>query len=154
MVINRVLWLCLVCREMEQSRWGRPRVFFFLFFQDFDLAQMWRGSKKLLTFLGSLYKKKLRKQLPELWYISSRDRPPGKNISSFEKHWVLDLQCRILSQEPSDSCILYFSVIFHGKWAEEDINRQLVTCECSDNWNSWNFGDPLLYHPKWIQSDL
>ena len=38
-----------------------------------------------------------------------------KIYSSFEKHSVLDLECRILSQEPSDSCILYFNVIFHEK---------------------------------------
>ena len=37
--------------------------------------------------------------LPELWYISSRDKPPDKNISSFLKHCVLNLQCRNLSQE-------------------------------------------------------
>ena len=32
--------------------------------------------------------------------------------------------------------------------------RSINSCECCDNWNSWSFGDPVLYHPKWIQSDL
>ena len=68
----------------------------------------------LLTFLGSLYKE-VAKLLPEFWCIASRDKPPEKNISSFKKHCVLDLECRILSQEPSDRCILYCNVIFHGK---------------------------------------
>ena len=35
--------------------------------------------------------------------------------SSFEKHCVFDLECRILYQKPSDSCVLYFNVIFHGE---------------------------------------
>ena len=29
-----------------------------------------------------------------------------------------------------------------------------MTCECSDNWNSWSFGDPVLHLPRWIQCDL
>ena len=32
--------------------------------------------------------------------------------------------------------------------------RSINSCECCDNWNSWSFGGPVLYHPKWIQSDL
>ena len=69
--------------------------------------------KGLLAFLGSLYKE-VAKTASGTWCIASRDKPPEKK-SSFEKHCVLDLECRILSQEPSDSCILYFSVIFYGK---------------------------------------
>ena len=88
--------------------------------------------KGLLTFLGSLYKE-VAKLLPELWCIASRDKPQEKMFSSFEKHCVLDLECRILSQEPSVSCVLFFNVMFHGKLAEEDISRQFVTCECCDN---------------------
>ena len=71
--------------------------------------------KRIDNFSFVVFTKKSRKLLPELWCIASRDKPPEKNISSFEKHCVLDLECRILSQEPSDSCILYFNVVFHGK---------------------------------------
>ena len=38
-----------------------------------------------------------------------------KKVSSFQKHYVLDFGSRSLSQEPSDSCILYFNVTFRGK---------------------------------------
>ena len=69
--------------------------------------------KGLLIFLGIVYKES-QKLLPELWCIASRDKPPEKNIASFEKHCFLDLECRILSQEPLGSCILYFNVTFHG----------------------------------------
>ena len=62
-----------------------------------------------------VFTKKSRKLPQGLWCIASRDKPPENNVSSFEKHCVLDLECRILSQEPSGSCILYFNVIFHGK---------------------------------------
>ena len=76
---------------------------------------VWSGSKRVVYFfLGSLYKE-VAKQLPELWCIASTDQPPEKEISSFEKHFVLYLECRILFQEPSDSCILYLNVIFHEK---------------------------------------
>ena len=29
-----------------------------------------------------------------------------------------------------------------------------MTYKCCQNWNSWSFGDPVLYHPKWIQCDV
>ena len=110
--------------------------------------------KGLLPFLVVFTKKKW-KLLLELWRIASRDKLQKKKKNlPFYKHWVLDLERRILSQELSDSCILYFNVKFHGKYAEEDISRQLVTYECCDNWNSWSFGDPVLHLPKWIQCDL
>ena len=83
-----------------------------------------------------------------------RETSRQKKNSSFEKRCVLDSECRILSQESSDSCILYFNAVFYGKYAEEYINRQLVTCECCDDWNSWSFEDPVLHHPKWTQCDL
>ena len=72
----------------------------------------WYGvvPKGLLTFLGSLCKE-VAKTTPELWYIASRDKPPEKK----KKKKKLDLECRILSQEPLNSCILYFNVVFHGK---------------------------------------
>ena len=66
--------------------------------------------KGFLTFLASLYKEVAK----TTWCIVSRDKQPEK-ILPFEKHCVLDFECRILSREPSDSCILYFNVIFHGK---------------------------------------
>ena len=60
--------------------------------------------KGLLTFLGS----------QEFGVLPQETNRQGKKKkSSFEKHSFLDLECRILSQEPSDSCILYFNVIFH-----------------------------------------
>ena len=68
----------------------------------------------LLTFLGSLYKGGAKASPGTLVYRFKR-QTARKNISSFQKHCVLDLECRILSQEPSDSFILDFNVIFHGK---------------------------------------
>ena len=70
--------------------------------------------KGLLTFLGSLYKEVPKTTSRILVYPGER-RTARKMFSSFEKHSILDLECRILSQEPPDSCILYFNVIFHGK---------------------------------------
>ena len=69
--------------------------------------------KWLLTFLGSLYKEVAKTTSGTLVYRFERQTHRKK--PSFEKHCVLDLECRILSQEPSDSCILYFNVILHGK---------------------------------------
>ena len=105
--------------------------------------------KGLLTFLASLYKEVAKTTSGT--FVYRFEKQTARKDSSFEKHCVLDLECRILSQEPSGRCILYFNVIFHGKLAEKDINRQLMTCKCCDNWNSWSFGDPVLHHPKWIQ---
>ena len=68
----------------------------------------------LLTFLGSLYKEGAKTTPGTLVYLFERQRPE-KNISSFQKHGVLNLECRILSQKPSDSFILHFNVIFHEK---------------------------------------
>ena len=75
---------------------------------------LWSGAKRVVNFPCSLYKKGV-KTTPGTWYIALRDKPPEKNISSFQKHFVLNLECRILFQVPSDSFILYFNVIFHGK---------------------------------------
>ena len=61
-------------------------------------------AKGLLTFLGSLYKE-----------VAKTTSGTARKKSSFEKHCVLDLECRILSQEPSYSCSLYFNFVFHGK---------------------------------------
>ena len=86
----------------------------------------------LLTFLGSLYNEVAKTTSGTLVYRF--ESQTARNVfSSFEKHCFLELECRIVSQEPSDSCILYFNVIFHGKSAEEDTNRQLATYEYSDN---------------------
>ena len=72
--------------------------------------------KELLTFLGSLYKEVAKTTSGTLVYRFERQAKSSqaRKNSSFEKHCVLDLDCRILSQEPSDSCILYFNAIFHG----------------------------------------
>ena len=45
-----------------------------------------------------VFTKRARKLLPELWYIAQKDKPPEKN-DSFQKHCVLNLECRILSPE-------------------------------------------------------
>ena len=66
--------------------------------------------KGLLTFLGSIYNEVAKTTSGTLVYRLGR-KTARKN-SSLEKHGVLDLECRILSQEPSDSCILYFNVYF------------------------------------------
>ena len=68
--------------------------------------------KGLLFFLGSLYKEVAKTTSGTLVYRFERQTARRK-ISSFEKHYVLKFECRTLSQEPSDSCILYFNVIFH-----------------------------------------
>ena len=68
----------------------------------------------VISALMTVFTKNSWKLLPELWSIASRDKPPEKN-SSFQKRCVLNLECRILFQEPSDSFILCFNVIFYGK---------------------------------------
>ena len=67
----------------------------------------------LFTFLGSLQKKAAKTTSGTLVYRFQRQTTRQRKKKSFEKHCVLDLG--FLSQEPSDSCILYFNVIFHGK---------------------------------------
>ena len=72
--------------------------------------------KGLLTFLGSPYKEVAKTTSGTLVYHFKRQTASKKKKnSSFEKHSVLNLERRTLSQEPSDSCFLYFNVIFHGK---------------------------------------
>ena len=72
--------------------------------------------ERLLTFLGSLYKEGAKTTPGTLVYRferqTARKKRKEKN-SSLKKHCVLNLECWILSQEPSDSFILYFNVIFH-----------------------------------------
>ena len=65
---------------------------------------VWSGSKRVVNFLGSLDKEVAKTTSGTLVYRFK--------ISSFEKHCVLDLECRIFSQKPSDNCILYFDIIF------------------------------------------
>ena len=94
--------------------------------------------KELLTFLGSLYNEVAKTTSGTLVYRF--ESQTARNVfSSFEKHCFLELECRIVSQEPSDSCILYFNVIFHGKQAEEDTSQPLVTSEYCENWFPWFF---------------
>ena len=70
--------------------------------------------KGLLTFFGSLHKEVAKTTSGTSVYCF--DRLAARFFFSFvEKHCVLDLECRILPQEISDSCILYFNVIFHEK---------------------------------------
>ena len=47
--------------------------------------------KGFLTFLGSLYKE-VAKLLPD-FCVTLRETNRQKNVSSFEKHRVLDLEC-------------------------------------------------------------
>ena len=88
--------------------------------------------KGWLTFLGSLYKEVTETTPGTLVYRCDRQTARKKN--SFQKHCVLNLECRILSQEPSDRFILYFNVIFHGNQAKEDTNGLLVISEYRENW--------------------
>ena len=69
--------------------------------------------KGLLTFLDSLYKEVAKITPGTLVYRF--ERQTARKKSSFQKHCVLNLECTNLFQEPSDSFILYFNVIFHGK---------------------------------------
>ena len=50
--------------------------------------------KELLTFLGSLYKEVAKTTSGTLVHRFER-QTARKNISSFKKHGVLDLECRI-----------------------------------------------------------
>ena len=52
--------------------------------------------KGLLTFLGSVYKDVAKTTSGTLVYRFER-QTARKNISSFDKHCVLDLECRLLS---------------------------------------------------------
>ena len=70
--------------------------------------------KGLLTFRGSLHKE-VRKTTPGTLVYRFERQTARKIKSSFQKHCVLNLECRILPREPLDSFILYFNVIFHGK---------------------------------------
>ena len=111
--------------------------------------------KGLFIFLGSLYKEVAKTTSGTLVYRF--ERQTARKKKSFEKHCVLDLECSIFSQEPSDGLIFFnilMSYFMESKLERIIINRQLVTCECCDNWNSWSFWDPVLHHPKWIQCDL
>ena len=63
-------------------------------------------AKGLLTVLGSLHKEVAKTTAGTLVYRFERQT---------EKYCVLNLECRMLSQEPSDNFILYFNVIFHVK---------------------------------------
>ena len=57
--------------------------------------------KELLTFCGSLYTEGAKTTPRTL--VSRFKRQTARNFfSSFQKHCALDLECRILSQEPSD----------------------------------------------------
>ena len=94
------------------------------------------GSKRVVNFPWKSLQRS-RENYSRNFGLSLREtnrlKKKKKKKSSFQNHSVLDLECRILSQEPSDSFILYFNAIFHGKQAEEDTNRPLVTSEyCED----------------------
>ena len=71
--------------------------------------------KGFLTFLGSLYKEVAKTTFGTLVYRFERQTARKKEKKIPAKNIVLDLECRVLSQEPSDSCILYFNVIFYEK---------------------------------------
>ena len=85
-----------------QTDWLKLRIYTMVVVRAEFYGVVPKGSS---IFLGSLYK--------ELWHIAPRDKPPEKKIPS--RNTVFLEGCRILSQEHSDSCILYFNVIFHGK---------------------------------------
>ena len=72
--------------------------------------------KGLLTFLGSLYKEGAKTTPGTLVYHFERQTAKTNKQTKIlpSKNSVLNLECRILSQEPSDSFILYLNFIFHG----------------------------------------
>ena len=53
----------------------------------------------LLTFLGSLYKERRENYLRNFGISLQETNRQKKKKSSFQKHCVLNLKCRILSQE-------------------------------------------------------
>ena len=71
--------------------------------------------KRWLTFPGSFYKEVAKTTSGALVYRFERQTSKKNKFFLRKKHSVLELECRILSQESSDSCILYFDIIFHGK---------------------------------------
>ena len=97
--------------------------------------------KGLLTFFGSFYKEVAKTTPGTLVYRFERQTARKKIFLPSQKHCVLNVECRILSQEPSDSFILYFKVIIHGQQAEKDTNRPLVTSEYCENMVSLIFRD-------------
>ena len=70
--------------------------------------------KRIDNFYLVVFTKKSRKLLPELWCIASRDKHQ-KKFFFLRKTLCPRIRRRILSQEPSNTCILYFNVIFHRK---------------------------------------
>ena len=99
--------------------------------------------KGLLTFLGSLYKEGMKTTSRTLVYRFER-QATRKNISCFQKHWVLDLACRSLSQEPSDSCFyILTSYVMENKMKKISINSWwrmnvviVETVEALETWYS------------------
>ena len=116
-------------------------------------GSLWSGSKKVINFPWQSLQRS-RENYFQNCGVSLRVTNRQKKILPSKNTVSLTWNVGFLSQEPSDSCILNFNVIFHGKLDEQYINRQLVMCECCGNWNRWSFGNPLLHYPKWIQCDL
>ena len=108
--------------------------------------------KGLLTFLGSLYRQVAKTTSGTFVYRFERQTarkklflqnlfcPRFRNVGFYLRNLQIAAFCILMS---------YF---MESKLKQ--ISRQLVTCEYCDNWNSWNFGDPVLHHPKWIECDL
>ena len=96
------------------------------------VCNVWSGSKGFVNFPWQSLQRSRENYFRNFGILLRETNHQKKKKKSCENHCVLDLECRILSQEPSDSCILCFNAIFYEKQAEEDIYRQLMTCECYD----------------------
>ena len=70
--------------------------------------------KQLLAFPGSLYKEDVKTTSGTLVYRFER-QTAWKKISSFKKRCVLDLERRILSQEPSAAFCILMSYFMESK---------------------------------------
>ena len=84
--------LCSISQNVMQKHW------FTLFNVRVTVRAYGVVPKGLLTFLGSLYKEGTKTTSGTLVYRFGR-QTTRKNISSFQKHCVINLECRILSQE-------------------------------------------------------
>ena len=78
------------------------------------LCSLWSDSKRVVNFPWSSLQRRCENYFLNFG-VSLRETNSQKKKSSFEKHCVINLECRILSQEPSDSCILYSNIILEYK---------------------------------------
>ena len=102
-----------------------------------------------------VFTKKSRKLLPEHWCITSRDKPPEENISSLEKHCVLDLEYRIYLRnlQIAAFCIL-MSYFIESKLKKISVDSwpQSTTRRCPTTDRLWRHHWTVCY--VWQESSM